>query len=191
LVSRIESTFLDIDIGIAPECLPHVFDSFRQADASSSRTHGGLSLGLAIVKRLVELHGGQVSAQSEGEGRGTAVTVTLPVLSVTSPAVAAQSSEVSAATHLAGISVLLVDDHADSRELLTAFLEDLGVVVYNAASADEGLALLRKARPDVLVSDIEMPGESGYALMQKVRALPPEAGGLTPAIALTAYARPD
>ena len=189
--SRIEITVRDNGIGIAPEFLPHVFDSFRQADASSSRTHGGLGLGLAIVKRLVELHGGQVSAQSEGEGRGTAVTVTLPVLSVTSPAVAAQSSEVSAATHLAGISVLLVDDHADSRELLTAFLEDLGVVVYNAASADEGLALLRKARPDVLVSDIEMPGESGYALMQKVRALPPEAGGLTPAIALTAYARPD
>ena len=189
--SRIEITVRDNGIGIAPEFLPHVFDSFRQADASSSRTHGGLGLGLAIVKRLVELHGGQVSAQSEGEGRGTAVTVTLPVLSVTSPAVAAQSSEVSAATHLAGISVLLVDDHADSRELLTAFLEDLGVVVYNAAGADEGLALLRKARPDVLVSDIEMPGESGYALMQKVRALPPEAGGLTPAIALTAYARPD
>jgi len=189
--SRIEITVRDNGIGIAPEFLPHIFDSFRQADASSSRTHGGLGLGLAIVKRLVELHGGQVSAQSEGEGRGTAVTVTLPVLSVTSPAVAAQSSEVSAATHLAGISVLLVDDHADSRELLTAFLEDLGVVVYNAASADEGLALLRKARPDVLVSDIEMPGESGYALMQKVRALPPEAGGLTPAIALTAYARPD
>ena len=132
-----------------------------------------------------------MSAQSEGEGRGTAVTVTLPVLSVTSTAAVAQSSEAPAATHLAGISVLLVDDHADTRELLTAFLEDLGVVVYNAASADEGLALLRKARPDVLVSDIEMPGESGYALMQKVRALPPEAGGLTPAIALTAYARPD
>src|SRR5439155_443575 len=103
--SRIEITVRDNGIGIAPEFLPHVFDSFRQADASSSRTHGGLGLGLAIVKRLVELHGGQVSAQSEGEGRGTAVTVTLPVLSVTSPAVAAQSSEVSAATHLAGISV--------------------------------------------------------------------------------------
>jgi len=189
--SRIALTVRDNGMGIAPEFLPHVFETFRQADASSSRTHGGLGLGLAIVKRLVELHGGQVSAQSEGEGRGTAVTVTLPVLAVASPAAAAHSSEAPAATHLSGISVLLVDDHADSRELLTAFLEGLGVVVYGAADADEGLALLRKARPDVLVSDIEMPGESGYVLIQKVRALPPEAGGLTPAIALTAYARAD
>ena len=189
--SRIELTVRDNGMGIAPEFLPHVFETFRQADSSSSRTHGGLGLGLAIVKRLVELHGGQVRALSEGEGLGTAVTVTLPVLSVTGAAPAAQSSEAPAAIHLAGISVLLVDDHADSREVLTAFLEDLGVVVYCAAGAGEGLALLRKARPDVLVSDLEMPGESGYALIQKIRALPPEAGGLTPAIALTAYARTD
>jgi PAS domain S-box-containing protein len=189
--SRIELTVRDNGIGIAPEFLPHVFETFRQADSSSSRTHGGLGLGLAIVKRLVELHGGQVHAQSEGEGRGTAVTVTLPVLSVTGPAAAAHSSEAPAATRLDGISVLVVEDHADSRELLTAILEGLGAVAYSAAGAREGLALLKKKRPDVLVSDLEMPGESGYVFIQKVRDLPPEAGGLTPAIALTAYARAD
>jgi CheY-like chemotaxis protein/anti-sigma regulatory factor (Ser/Thr protein kinase) len=188
--SRVELTVRDNGMGIVPEFLPHVFETFRQADSSSSRTHGGLGLGLAIVKRIVELHGGQVRAQSEGEGRGTAVTVTLPVLSVTGPA-AAHSSEAPAATRLDGISVLLVEDHADSRELLTAILEGLGAVAYSAAGAEEGLALLRKARPDVLVSDLGMPGESGYVLIQKVRALPPEAGGLTPAIALTAYTRAD
>jgi hypothetical protein len=189
--SRVELTVRDNGIGIGPEFLPHIFESFRQADSSSSRTHGGLGLGLAIVKRIVELHGGQVDAQSEGEGRGTAVTVTLPVLSVTGSDAAARSSGAPAATQLDGISVLLVEDHADSRELLTAMLEGLGAVVYGAAGSREGLALLRKARPDVLVSDVEMPGESGYVLIQKVRGLPPEAGGLTPAIALTAYARPD
>ncbi|HVD78854.1 MAG TPA: response regulator, partial [Vicinamibacteria bacterium] len=133
----------------------------------------------------------EVRAQSEGEGRGTAMTVTLPLLPVTAAAVAAHASEVAAATRLDGLSILLVEDHADSRELLTAILEGLGAVVYSAPSAGEGLALLRKARPDVLVSDLEMPGESGYVLIQKVRGLPPEAGGLTPAIALTAYARVD
>jgi PAS domain S-box-containing protein len=189
--SRVELTVRDNGVGIGPEFLPHIFETFRQADSSSSRTHGGLGLGLAIVKRIVELHGGQVRAQSEGEGRGTAVTVMLPVLSVTGPAAAAHSSEAPAATHLDGISVLLVEDHADSRELLIAILEGLGAVVYSAAGAEEGLALLRKARPDVLVSDLEMPDESGYVLIQKVRGLPPEAGGLTPAIALTAAARAD
>jgi PAS domain S-box-containing protein len=188
--SRIELTVRDNGIGIGPEFLPHVFESFRQADSSSSRSHGGLGLGLAIVKRLVELHGGRVTAQSEGEGRGTAMTVTLPVLPVTAAAPSAHASE-TPATRLDGLSILLVEDHADSRDLLIAILEGLGGVVYPAASAAEGLGLLRKARPDVLVSDLEMPGESGYVLIQKIRALPPEAGGLTPAIALTAYARAD
>jgi PAS domain S-box-containing protein len=189
--SRIELTVRDTGIGMAPEFLPHVFETFRQADSSSSRSHGGLGLGLAIVKRLVELHGGEVRAQSEGEGRGTVMSFTLPVLPVTGAAVAAHSGEAAATTRLDGLSILLVEDHADSRDLLTAILEGLGAAVYSAASAAEGLALLRKARPDVLVSDLEMPGESGYVLIQKIRALPPEAGGLTPAIALTAYVRAD
>jgi len=189
--SRVVITVSDTGVGISPEFLPHVFESFRQADSSSTRKHGGLGLGLAIAKRLVEIHGGEVQASSEGEGRGTTLTVTLPVMPVAGLAPAAHSIAPPSVTRLDGVSVLVVDDHADGRELVTAILEGLGAAVHSAASAAEGLALLRTERPDVLVSDLEMPGENGYEMMQKVRALPPGAGGLTPAVALTAYARTE
>jgi hypothetical protein len=186
--SRVVITVSDTGVGIAPAFLPHVFESFFQADSSSTRTHGGLGLGLAIAKRLVEIHGGEVRASSEGDGQGTTLTVTLPVLPVTGLAPAAHAIAPPPGFRLNGVSVLVVDDHADSRELITTILEGLGAVVRSAGSAAEGLALLRMERPDVLVSDLEMPGQSGYELIQQVRALPLGEGGLTPAVALTAYA---
>jgi hypothetical protein len=188
--SRIAIAIRDDGIGIAPEFLPHVFETFRQADSSSSRTHGGLGLGLAITKRLVELHGGDVMAESQGEGRGTTVTIKLPVLPV-SAAQWAEADRPPSAARLDGISVLVVDDHEDSRELIATMLQGLGATVRDASGASAGFDLLRTHRPDVLVSDLEMPGESGYELIHQVRSLSPEAGGLTPAIALTAYARPE
>jgi CheY-like chemotaxis protein len=132
-----------------------------------------------------------VRASSEGDGQGTTLTVTLPVLPVTGLAPAAHAIAPPPGFRLNGVSVLVVDDHADSRELITTILEGLGAVVRSAGSAAEGLALLRMERPDVLVSDLEMPGESGYELIQQVRALPLGEGGLTPAVALTAYARSE
>jgi len=189
--SRVALTVRDNGLGIRSDFLPHVFESFRQGDSSSSRTHGGLGLGLAIVRRIVELHGGDVRAESEGEGQGTTVTVRLPVLPVAGGLPAGRAEPPPVAIRLDGISILVVEDHADSRDLLITMLAGVGAVVSSAGSAAEGLALLQEERPNVLVSDLEMPGETGYELIQKVRALPAEAGGLTPAIALTAYARAD
>jgi len=189
--SHVEITISDTGVGIGPDFLPHVFDSFRQADSSSTRRHGGLGLGLAIVKRLVELHGGQVQARSEGHGRGTTVSVRLPLMALTTDAHAPAADEPRATTRLEGVSVLVVDDHEDTRELVAAALGQLGAKVLTARDAPEGLALLRERRPDVLLCDLEMPGESGYELVEKVRALPVDGGGLTPAIALTAYARDE
>jgi PAS domain S-box-containing protein len=189
--SHIEIAIADTGAGVPADFLPHVFDTFRQADSSSSRKHGGLGLGLAIVKQLVELHGGRVEARSEGEGRGTTVTIRLPLMPVSAEAAAPVAEGQRPVPRLAGISVLVVDDHADARELVSIALQQAGARVATAASAEEGLAALREGRPDVLLCDIEMPGESGYELMRKVRALPADAGGLTPAIALTAYARDE
>jgi PAS domain S-box-containing protein len=189
--SRVVITVVDNGAGIAAEFLPYVFESFRQADSSSSRVHGGLGLGLTIAKRLVELHGGEVAASSEGQDRGTTVTVSLPVLPVLGPGAGTGSAAAPAVSRLDGISVLVVDDHEDSRELVATMLQGVGATVQSAAGASEGFALLRSLRPDVLVSDLEMPGESGYELIQRLRDLPPAQGGLTPAVALTAYARPE
>ena len=198
--SHVEIVVQDTGAGIRPEFLPHVFERFRQADASSTRPHGGLGLGLAIVRHLVELHGGTVEVASEGEGRGSTFTVKLPVVPVTErpllpPASHAGRADdqvlVEAGPRLNGLRVLVVDDEADSRELIATVLERFGARAITAASADEALALLSRERPEVLLSDIEMPGGDGYTLIRKVRALPPEKGGLVPAAALTAYARSE
>jgi PAS domain S-box-containing protein len=189
----------DTGQGINPEFLPYVFDRFRQADSTSTRTHSGLGLGLAIVRHLVEMHGGQVRAESEGVGRGASFTLELPVRSERSEmgqeVVAYQSGEEATGldrpTLLKDISVLVVDDEPDTRALLRHALEQCGARVTTAANASEALAVLKKMRPDVLLSDIGMPGEDGYDLIRRVRALEPERGGRLPAIALTAYVGAD
>jgi signal transduction histidine kinase len=195
--SHIEIIVSDTGRGIAPELLPLVFDRFRQADSSSTRSHGGLGLGLALVKHLVELHGGTVLAQSSGEGKGATFIVKLPlaiaeVAEGPSPRVhptAPVMEPVSSGLRLDGLRVLAVDDDPDALELATAILAAAGAVVRTCGSAGEALLAVQRWRPDVLVSDIEMPGKDGYSLIREVRALDAERGGKTPAVALTAYGR--
>lgn len=191
--SRARVSVEDTGRGLSKEFLPHVFEPFRQADGSSSRKFGGIGLGLSIVRHLVELHGGQVSAESEGEGRGAKFVVELPIRSPTSVAPTARSG-VQTRGHeerdeLDDVSILVVDDNADARELLAEFLCAKSLVVHTAGSVQEALELLQKLRPELLVSDIGMPGEDGYELIRRVRALPIDEGGGTLAIALTAFAR--
>jgi CheY-like chemotaxis protein/anti-sigma regulatory factor (Ser/Thr protein kinase) len=183
----------DNGVGIAPEFLPYVFDRFRQADSSTTRAHGGLGLGLALVSHLVEMHGGSVEAHSDGRGQGAVFTVRLRLADETADPVAPETAtrEVRVPVRLAGVRVLVVEDEADTRDLLAAALGHSGAEVDPAASAEEAMAALRRHRPDVLICDIGMPGEDGFALLARVRALAAEDGGLVPAIALTAYARSD
>jgi signal transduction histidine kinase/ActR/RegA family two-component response regulator len=195
--SHVEITVSDTGIGIDPEFLPYVFDRFRQADASSTREQGGLGLGLAIVRQLVELHGGSVRAESAGEGRGSTFVLNLPVRAVRASAEPSgahtrpSADPRIAAVRLSGLKVLAIDDEDDAREMLQFVLRDAGASVTTASSADEGLAVVQAERPDILVSDIGMPHKDGYQFMRDVRALPPSAGGKTLAIALTAFARPE
>jgi PAS domain S-box-containing protein len=185
--------------GVAPDFLPHVFERFRQGDSSSTRPYGGLGLGLAIVRHLVELHGGVVDAANRTDGgTGAIFRVTLPSPALFAAAEGAPSevrpeerSWMPSGRPLAGVSVLVVDDDEDARTLLQFVLERSGAVVYTVASAAEAVQALRERRPDALLADIEMPGEDGYSLMAKVRALPAEDGGAVPAAALTAYASPQ
>ncbi|MDB4971710.1 MAG: histidine kinase [Myxococcaceae bacterium] len=202
--SHLELSVIDNGQGIAPEFLSYVFDRFRQADATTTRQHGGLGLGLAIVKQLVELHGGTVSVRSRGVGFGSTFVVLLPITAV-HPSVeeldkrhpSAPPSEAGAAllasshVELAGLSILVVDDEPDARALVQRVLEDNGGSVAIVGSAQEALALLAQRRFDLLVSDIGMPNQDGYALIREVRALGAAAGGQLPAIALTAYARAE
>ena len=198
--SHLEISFIDSGEGIQPEFLPHVFDRFRQQDASTTRRHGGLGLGLAIVRQLVELHGGAVSAHSAGVGQGAVFRVTLPLVVIQQTdeeerrhpqADFAALSTPDASIQLDGVTVVVVDDEPDARGLVKRLLEDRHARVVTAGGAEEALALVKEVRPDVLVSDIGMPGEDGYSLIRRVRALDPQAGGLTPAVALTAYARAE
>ncbi|MEO8053737.1 MAG: response regulator [Acidobacteriota bacterium] len=186
--------------GIRPEFLPFVFERFRQADSSSTRPHGGLGLGLAIVRHLVELHGGTVEASNRSDGRrGALFTVRLPRRAAVASVAALAPSEVSASgadrslrleevPALDGLRVLVVDDEPDSRDMVATVLEIVGAEALVAGTAAEGLAILVREKPDVLLSDLEMPGEDGYSLIRRIRSLGAENGGLTPAAALTAYA---
>jgi PAS domain S-box-containing protein len=188
----------DTGKGITPEFLPHVFERFRQANSSITRSFGGLGLGLAIVRQLTELHGGTVSAESAGEDKGSKFTVSLPVMppaeamkgSAVRPATKARSGQ-SGASHLDSLRILVVDDEPDARELLTELFEENRAEVIVAASAKDALAAFARTRPDVLVCDIGMPEEDGYSLIRKIRALPAEQGGTIHALALTAYAREE
>jgi CheY-like chemotaxis protein len=173
-----------------------VFERFRQADSSATREHGGLGLGLSIVKQLVELHGGSVAVASAGRGEGTTFTITLPVVRGTRVAVrpsvtaGAIGFTPGGGRPLSGLSVVVVDDEADARDWIGRVLADSGAQASVVGSADEALQRVRDFRPDVLVSDIGMPGTDGYALIRLVRALPGEQATV-PAIALTAFARND
>jgi signal transduction histidine kinase/DNA-binding response OmpR family regulator len=184
----------DTGEGIVAEFLPFLFDPFRQADGSTTRRHGGLGLGLAIVKQLVFAHGGTVTAESDGENRGATFTIRIPVGPSASPPANAPTLPPESnrtATRLDGLRLLAVDDQEDARHLLREILSERGAKVACAASANEALERIADFRPHVLVSDLAMPGQDGLDLIQRVRRLPPERGGLTPAIALTAYAHAD
>jgi signal transduction histidine kinase/CheY-like chemotaxis protein len=196
--SHAELTVSDNGQGISPDFLPYVFDRFSQADTSSTRVHAGLGLGLGIVRHLVELHGGTVQAFSPGEGKGATFAVRLPLMVAHDPVKQgrwreegkydAESERADRLADLSGLSVLVVEDNDDARKLLTAILERAGAVVQSAPGAEAALTMLNSLHPDILISDIEMPGEDGYSLIRKIR-LQESPVRAVPAIALTAYAR--
>ncbi len=196
LKSRLELVVSDTGQGIEAAFLPHVFDRFLQSDSSSTRRHGGLGLGLSIVRQLVELHGGTVTALSQGAGQGATFKVTLPLVSVhhipgkveMKPTLMVPQPRADAQLSLAGLRVLVVDDEPDARELIAAVLTGRGAKVLAVESGLKALAKLAGQRFHVVVSDIGMPDMDGYALMKKIRRLPAERGGTLPAVALTAYA---
>jgi signal transduction histidine kinase/ActR/RegA family two-component response regulator len=199
--SHLEVSVTDNGEGIDPAFLPHVFDRFRQADATTSRAHGGLGLGLAIVRQLVELHGGTISVHSAGRNRGSTFVVSLPMtveqasrepkVERRHPAATAEPTMSYHPTPMAGVKVVIVDDEPDARSLLRRVFEDCDAEVHMAETADEAVSLVQSKRPHVLISDIGMPGQDGYGLIRRVRALPAATGGHTPAVALTAYARAE
>lgn len=210
LVERVNSmvrvTITDGGEGISPEFLPHVFERFRQSDGTSTRKHGGLGLGLSIVRHLIELHGGTVEVQSEGLGRGATFIINLPIRAVTdAPAggdgdgaphemavPAAGAAGAPAMVRLDGLRVLVVDDEPDARTVIAATLQRAGATVAAAGSATEALKLLSDVPPHVIVSDISMPDQDGYELMKQIRSMGTGFGGRElPAIALTAYARTE
>jgi signal transduction histidine kinase len=190
---EVEISISDSGQGIKPEFLPLVFDRFRQEDGSISRRHGGLGLGLAIVRHLVELHAGSVDAQSAGEGKGAKFIVRLPAreASLLPRVTEAPAGTMVSAAMLMGVRLLVVDDDPGARELISGMLEGFGAQVSVAESGQAALSLLFAQRPDVLIADLGMPGMDGYALIEQVRGLDPDFGGLTPAVAVTAYASPQ
>ena len=193
--SQTQITVSDTGKGIPPDFLPHVFEYFRQEDSTTTRKFGGLGLGLAIVRHLVELHGGTVQADSLGEGQGATFTVRLPLMPVPSPTPQDNPPEAPVA-HLTGLRILVVDDQPDIQDIVAFILEQAGATVSVAVSAPQALNLMEQSLPDVLICDIGMPDMDGYMLMRFLRTLPAEQGGKIPAlseavpkaIALTAYA---
>jgi signal transduction histidine kinase/CheY-like chemotaxis protein len=185
----------DTGRGIDPTFLPFVFDRFRQADSTSTRGHGGLGIGLAIVRQIVEQHGGRVVAASEGQGRGTTMTVELPTTrQAAGGAVSTNGTEIIGENHsrsLDGIHVLVVDDDTDSRDMVSTVLRRAGAKIQSAGSVAEAIETMAQFHADLLLSDIAMPDEDGFALIQKIRQRPRDKGGAMPAIALTAYAREE
>jgi PAS domain S-box-containing protein len=202
---QLNVTIRDDGEGIRPDFLPYVFDRFRQADASSTRRHGGLGLGLAIVKQIVELHGGSVRAESDGLSHGSTFTVRLPTTGTkhfeantdrenpnTTRMSSAQESDAGEVfPRLDGVRVLVIDDEPDARTLVRHILESAGAIVTTGESAEIAFSLFISASFDVLLSDIGMPGEDGCMLIRRIRTLSTAAGGAIPAVALTAYARAD
>jgi CheY-like chemotaxis protein len=179
----------DSGMGIAERFLPHVFDRFRQGDGSLTRSHGGLGLGLAIVRHIVELHGGVASVSSAGENRGSTFTVLLPGTNSKRQANGFARPEATGESNLEGVRILVVDDQADERDLLRMILTREGADVETVGSAAEALAVLPEWRPEILISDIAMPTEDGYSLVKRVRSLEDRMIAAIPAIALTAHAR--
>jgi CheY-like chemotaxis protein len=185
--SHAQISVSDTGKGINSEFLPHVFDYFRQENSTTTRVFGGLGLGLAIVRYLVELHGGTVGATSLGEGQGATFTVMLPLMNAV-PNKSEDEGLPDNSTNLHGIKILLVEDDVDTRELLVFILEEYGASVTPVASASEALLAIARSKPDVLLSDIGMPETDGYMLIRQIRAMSPLQGGEIKAIALTAYA---
>jgi PAS domain S-box-containing protein len=195
--SHLEITVHDSGVGIHPDFLPYVFERFRQADSSTTRKHGGLGLGLSIVKQLVELHGGTVRAESKGEGEGATFTVALPLAPVRQdesrehPSTRRNGTIDCGEFDLKDVKVLVLDDEPDARELIRKVLAHCGAEVILAGTATEALELLKQHKPRVIVSDIGMPEIDGYSFIRSVRGLPSADGGRTPALALTAFARSE
>ncbi|EYF04595.1 response regulator [Chondromyces apiculatus] len=193
IADSVELAVVDTGRGISPDFLPHVFERFRQAEGGQVPPQGGLGLGLAIVRHIIELHGGTIEAFSEGEGKGARFTVRLPVALPKTEGEGRKPSpgaleELRLRCDLQGVHVLVVDDAQDARDLIASILEACGARVTTASSAPEGLEALKAGRPDLLISDIGMPGQSGYDLISRVRTLPAGEGGRTPAVALTGHA---
>jgi len=182
---------IDNGKGIHPDFMPHIFERFTQGDSTSTRAQGGLGLGLAIVRHTIELHGGTVHAESAGVGHGATFCVTLPLARASTSHATHPAAEAPMSMRLDGLRVLLVEDEADTRDYLVKVLKDNGASVQATDNVQDALRLIRESTPDVVVSDIGLPGEDGYSLAQRIRELASASGKLLPAIALTAHARQE